>query len=212
MVPILLDMMGRLAVVVGGGTVGQRKATALLEGGARVRLVCLEPRPPEMAAPILEWRTEPYHPAMLDDATLVFAAATPSLNRQVVADARGRGLWVNAADDPEQGNFFLPAVVRRGALVLAVSTGGAAPALAREIRRRLAADFDEAFGHWIALLAELRPLIQARISHPGRRRQVFERLCEWDWLERMRQQDTDRIRQAMVALVESLVDGAGDPL
>jgi precorrin-2 dehydrogenase/sirohydrochlorin ferrochelatase len=205
-------MADRLAVVVGGGKVGRRKLAVLLEGGARVRLVCLEPRPPAVASPHLEWLMEPYRPDHLAGAALVFAAATPELNRQVVADARGRGIWVNAADQPEAGNCFLPAYFRRGSLVVAVSTEGAAPLLARAVRDRLATHFDEAFDHWLAILAELRPLIKGRVNVAERRRQVFARLCAWDWLERVRHDGAEAVRTAMWAEVLALADAPREPL
>src|SRR6516165_4791561 len=114
MFPLLLNLTGRLAVVVGGGPVGRRKARALLEGGAAVRLVCLEPRPAAEQNPGLHWVTAAYDAGCLAGAALVVAAATPEVNRLVIADARARGLWVNAATEPEEGDCFLPAVVRRG--------------------------------------------------------------------------------------------------
>jgi precorrin-2 dehydrogenase/sirohydrochlorin ferrochelatase len=199
MFPVFLELAGRVAVVIGGGTVGRRKAAALLDAGARVRLVCLEPRPDDFAHAGLTWLTAAYAAAHLDDAVLVLAAATPDVNCRVVADARQRGVWVNAATEPEAGDFVLPATVRRGDFVLAVGTGGAAPNLARVVRDRLAEQFDEAFGVWTALLAELRPLVLERAPGGERRRAVLEGLCRWEWLDRLRAEGVESVRRAMRA-------------
>jgi siroheme synthase-like protein len=204
MFPILLDMTDRLAVVVGGGAVGQRKASAVLAAGGRVRLVCLEPRPPEMSDPRLEWQTEAYMPEHLDGASLVFAAGPAELNARIVVDARARGVWVNAASEPASGDFFLPATIRRGDFLLAISSGGAAPALSQRVRERLEADFDEAFGVWVALLAELRPLLMKRITGSEQRKQMLTALCQWHWLERLRREDVQRVRVAMLACIDAL--------
>ena len=76
---------------------------------------------------------------------LAFACATPEVNREVVAACRRRGIWVNAASEPADGDFILPAVFQRGKLRIAVGTGGASPALAKRIREKLEMLFDEAF-------------------------------------------------------------------
>jgi precorrin-2 dehydrogenase/sirohydrochlorin ferrochelatase len=212
MFPLFLDMTDRLAVVVGGGAVGRRKAAAALSAGARVRLVCLEARPSDESHPSLDWVTGPYTAAHLDGATLVFAAGPAELNARVVADARARGVWVNAANDPGASDFLVPSTVRRGRLLVAVGTGGAAPGLARSIRRQLEEQFDEAFGQWVALLAELRPVVLACVPDAGRRRTLFERWCQPEWLDRLRREGVDVVRGAMRAELHSAGDEPAPPV
>ena len=212
MYPVFLNLANRLCVVVGGGTVGWRKLSGLLESGASVRVVCLEPCPPDLSAPRLQWLTEPYQPNHLTGATLAFAAGTPDVNRRVVHDARAQNIWVNAADDPEAADFFVPATLRREKFVLAVGTGGAAPALARRVCALLESQFDDAFGQWVELLGELRPAILAAVTDSERRRDLFERLACWDWLQRLRQEDLGSVRAAMLATIQEVAGISNHPL
>ncbi|HEX5273116.1 MAG TPA: NAD(P)-dependent oxidoreductase, partial [Gemmataceae bacterium] len=134
------------------------------------------------------------------------------VNRQVAADARARGLWVNSATDPQSGDFFLPATVRRGDFVLAAGTGGTAPALAAEVRRHLETEFDEKFAEWVAILAELRPVVRALLTDEGERHRLYARLARWDWLERLRRDGPDAVRAAMRAEVDAALPPPGDPV
>ncbi len=198
MFPIFLDLQGRLAVVIGGGPVGRRRSAALRAAGAEVRLICLEPRPAHDVDPDLIWLSEPYKTAHLDGASLVIAAGPRQINSQVVADARARGIWVNCASDGPQGDFQVPAVIRRGDLVVALSTGGASPTLTARLRLMLEAEIDEAYARWVQILAELRPLVLERFEGV-RQREMLDRLCHWHWLERLRCEDESRVRSDMLA-------------
>lgn len=155
--PIILDLHGLLAVVVGGGAVGRRKVAGLLAAGARVRLISRDPVPPECWAQPLELHLRPFHPADLDGAALVFAATGISAVDQAVLNAaRERGIPANLASDPAAGDFTVPAVQRVGNLLLAVGTGGRAPALAAVVRDRLAAGLGPEWALVVEIAARLR--------------------------------------------------------
>jgi precorrin-2 dehydrogenase/sirohydrochlorin ferrochelatase len=202
MLPVFLDLTGRVALVVGGGPVGRRKARAVLAAGGQVRLVCLEARPEDAQG--IDWRQQAYEEAHLDGVSLAFAAATREVNARVADDARRRGVWANVADGA--GDFHLAAAVRRGGLVVAVGTGGAAPALARRLRERLEGQFDEAYADWVALLGEMRPVVLATIADEAKRREAFGRLADWSWLDRLRSEGAEAVREAMR---RSLAGGGG---
>ena len=108
------------------------------------------------------------------------------------------------------GDFFVPATVRRGNFILAIGTGGAAPGLAQAVRILLEGQFDEAFGTWVALLSELRPIILATVTDAPRRQRLLERLCRWDWLERLRREELSLVRAAMLGEIEALAGRSGD--
>jgi precorrin-2 dehydrogenase/sirohydrochlorin ferrochelatase len=192
----MLNLTGRLVVVVGGGEVGMRKAAAASAAGAIVRVVDPASQLPNAIA-------EPYRAEHLDGAHLVFACATPEVNAQVVADAQGRNIWVNSASDPTTGDFTLPSVHRVGELTFAISTGGAAPALARRIREKLESEYDAIFADWIRVLAEVRVIVLAEIADSVRRRELLENFADWPWLERLRTEGAEAVRAAMLAKVRA---------
>lgn len=212
MFPLMLNVAGRLAVVVGGGPVGRRKATAFLKAGGRVRLICLDPKPADAVYREIDWHAEPYRAEHLEDACIVFAAARGEVNRQVLQDARRRGLLVNVADDPAGSDFFGPATVRRGPVTLAIGTGGSAPALARELRLFFEQQMDDAFCAWVETLAELRPWVINHVPHEERRRDILRALADPVWLQRFRSEDRDIAREALRAEALHLVSQETPPL
>jgi len=138
-----IDMRKRTALVVGGGTVAARKVRALREAGAGgVRVVAPAVLPAireQEASGAVTVRIGCYESADLDGIALVVAATDdPAVNRRVAAEAGERGILVAVADRPEAGDCHFPAVLRRGGLEIAVSTGGRCPALAAEVRDAIA--------------------------------------------------------------------------
>jgi precorrin-2 dehydrogenase / sirohydrochlorin ferrochelatase len=139
-------------VVVGGGAVAARKARTLHEAGAEVVVVSPEVHP-QLRDLGVEVRERPYEPGDLEGADLAFAATDRrEVNAAVAREAHARGVRVNVADRPVEGDFAVPSTLRRGGLQVAVSTGGASPTLARRIRGEL----EEVFGpEWAGVVEEL---------------------------------------------------------
>ncbi len=183
-----------------------RKAATAHAAGATVRIVepVTDPRTDVRGSP--EIIPEPYRAEHLDGAFLVFACATPSVNAQVVADARARSILVNSASDPTAGDFTLPSVVRSGDLTLAISTGGAAPALARRLREKFEAEFDAAFADWLWVLAEVRAVVVTEVQDAERRHELLDGFADWPWLERLRAEGAEVVKAAMLAEARSRPD------
>lgn len=172
--PIMLNLKGRYVVVVGGGRVGTRKARDLLAAGAKVTLI--DARAERDALPeAVHLLAEAYRPELLDGTTLVFACTDDAeLNRRIAADARGRGALVNAADQPEDCDFFVPATVEDGNVIVAVGTGGASPALAGRLARLLNDALPSDVGAYATALADIRRrLLEADIDAEPRRRALL---------------------------------------
>jgi siroheme synthase-like protein len=153
--PIALELTGRPCLVVGGGSVAERKVTALLQANASVTVV--SPRVTPARAARINLVARRYRRCDVAGQGLVFVTTDDrAVNAAVARDARARGIWVNAADDPPHCDFILPSVLRRGALIVAVSTGGASPALARAIREQLEEYFTEEYDVLARVLAAAR--------------------------------------------------------
>lgn len=153
--PIFVELDGRRVLVVGGGVVAAQKMRNLHPAGPSITVIAPELKE-EMtryhAEGQFEWLQRDYRKGDVDGYDLVMVATDDgAVNRQVAAEARERKIWVNAADDIPNCDFILPSMVRRGSLVLAASTGGGSPALARRVRETL----EETFEPWWADLAEL---------------------------------------------------------
>jgi siroheme synthase-like protein len=137
--PVFLDLHDVPVLVVGAGPVAARKVAGLAEAGASIRVVARDVSSDLDLDHVAELRRRPYEPGDLDGIRLVVTATgDPGVDADVAADATAAGIWVNAADQPADCTFILPAVARNGPLAIAVSTDGASPALARRLRDRSA--------------------------------------------------------------------------
>jgi len=158
--PIVLEMTGRRCLVIGGGAVAERKIAGLLEVGAEVTVIS-----PKVTEAISHWSKNNsiqltarcYQNGDLSGHELVFVATDDAdVNDRVYQEGKSCGVWVNAADDPDHCDFILPAVIRRGELMVAISTGGASPAATRAIREELDDYFTAEHAQLVQVAAEVR--------------------------------------------------------
>jgi siroheme synthase-like protein len=164
--PLLLDLRSRPCLVIGGGVVAERKASGLLEVGAHVTVIS-----PAITARLASWAdtgairhvAREYRRGDLASCALAFVATDdPRITAAAASEARERRTWVNAADDPAHCDFILPAVLRRGDLVVAVATSGASPALARRVREELQTYLGDEYGVLAGIAAEVRRDLRER--------------------------------------------------
>ncbi len=178
--PLFLDLRNRRVLVVGGGRVAARKVPALLDAGADVVVVApaLDAALRALAASKrITHRPARFAPDQIDDVWLVLAATNNRTVNQAVADAaQARKRWVNVVDDAELASAQLPARVRRGSLQIAISSGGAAPMLARMLREQLETQFDDSFGALADLLARHRQRIRTQWPELASRRRGLTKL------------------------------------
>lgn len=161
--PVNLLVAGRRCLVVGGGPVAARKAEGLLACGAVVHVIASDVGPEVRALPGVTWEERPYRPGDVAGYRLVVTATgVGDVDAAVFADGEGAGIWVNSADDPSNCSFTLPAVVRRGPVVLTVSTGGHSPALAVWLKERIGAQIGPEYEVLAGLLSEQRDAVRAQ--------------------------------------------------
>ena len=179
--PMFLKLERRSCLVVGAGTIGEPKIQSLLLAGAEVRVIAPQARQAVMdwaSAGQIIWEPRVFHPSDLEGVFLVIAAtASSQLNQRVFNEARRRNILCNAVDDPENCDFYYPAVVRRGQLQIAISTGGQSPALAQRLRRELEEQFTPDYAGWLEELGENRKKLFHGNLDADRRRDLLHSLA-----------------------------------
>ena len=204
----LVGLEARRIVIIGGGKVAARKARALLEAGASVIAIspqfCAEFQSLAEFSQGIDMVLRPYQPGDLQGAFLVIAATDdPQVNHAVWDESLQENCLVNVVDDPVHCNFIVPAVVDRGEIKIAITTGGSSPALARRLRERLEGLIDPEYGDLAQLLAELRPDLM-RFEAGDERLNAALMLVDADLIAVLRQSGLEAARRRANALLESL--------
>ncbi|MDR7001988.1 NAD(P)-binding protein [Neobacillus niacini] len=183
--PIMLKLEGKKVVVVGGGKVAERKILGLLDTGAEITVI--SPKVTEKverlaADDLVLWHCKAFSEEDLSGASLVFAATDDVKINHMVKTAAGPHQFVTIADDPEASDFHVPAMVTRGRLNIAVSTGGASPTLASRIRSELETQFDEGYESYLEFLYIIRQRILAEVKDPALKRKLLSAIVSHDFL------------------------------
>ena len=205
--PIFLELKDRRCLVVGGGTIAQRKIEGLLAAGASVTVIAptlTQELQRSLAAGEIACLQREYEEGDIKDYELCMVATDDgAVNAQLFAEGRSHGVWVNASDDPINCDFILPAVIRRGAITVAASTGGTSPALARRLREELEAYLTEEMPALADLLAEVRRDLRSRSITPDQ--EVWQDAIDEELRVLLAQR---KYRQAKTRLLKTL--GAGE--
>jgi precorrin-2 dehydrogenase / sirohydrochlorin ferrochelatase len=183
--PIMLRLDGKKAVVVGGGKVAERKVTGLLGTGVTIDIIS-----PEVTVELenladdgqIQWRQKSFSKEDIADAFLIFAATNdPNIN-QLIKKVAGPHQLLTIADDPDSSDFHVPAVVQRGRLNIAVSTGGASPTLARKISEKLEQEFNEPYEEYMEFLYWARRKILKEVTDPLLKKQLLTSIVSPEFL------------------------------
>jgi precorrin-2 dehydrogenase/sirohydrochlorin ferrochelatase len=191
--PIFIDVSGRRCVVIGGGEIAERKTRSLIEAGAAVTVVS-----PALTAGLaalanrdtIQYLARTYQAGDLGGAFLAFAATGEiATESAVAAEASARGVLINVADVPDLCSFIAPAVIQRGGLQIAISTGGASPAFARKIREELEDHLGPEYELMIDLLAASRRWLRSREANLDVRARMLTSLVRSDLLACLKRGD-----------------------
>jgi uroporphyrin-III C-methyltransferase/precorrin-2 dehydrogenase/sirohydrochlorin ferrochelatase len=211
--PLFADLHGRDVLVVGGGEVALRKVRLLLAAGACIRVVA-----PQLHAELLaqsdrlDLRRERFAPAHFDGVVLAIAATDDAqTNAAVAAAGRARNVLVNVVDVAELSSFIVPAIVDRSPLVIAISSGGVAPVLARLVRERLESVIDESYGRLAALLERWRARIKQALPDVQARRRFYESAVRGEVASGVRRHDDTGAEAALQQLLHAESSNAVRP-
>jgi precorrin-2 dehydrogenase / sirohydrochlorin ferrochelatase len=204
--PILVDLKEKKVVVVGGGKVAHRKIEALLECQADIYIASRD-WVPELEQLMEEGRIKflgrRFSKVYLEGAFLVIASTDDSkLNRRVGSIAREMGILVNVVDQPADSNFIVPSVIKRGDLLIAISTSGKSPAMAKRVRERLCRQFGTEYEDFLLLMGRLRKDILSRGLSQKDNSRLFHELVDSTILQSIRRKDWKEIASSLERILE----------
>lgn len=203
--PVFLQLENKIALVVGGGKVAQRKVETLLRYGASIHIVSkvLTDKLKQLIE-INKVRLlgEEMREEFLDGAFIVIAATDDKeLNSKVSESARKRGLLVNAVDQPADCNFIVPSIVRKGALSIAISTSGMSPALAKKIRKELDGQFGNEYETFLNVMGSLRKEVLAMGLSQEENSRIFHEIVDGGIIEALARNDLPKVESSLARIL-----------
>lgn len=208
--PVNLKISGRLCLVVGGGPVAARKVGSLLFCGARVRIVSPEVvediRQLALAGKIEWWQRGYVHGDLRGIFLAIAATDRPEVQRQIAEEAAGLPVLLNSADTPDACDFQVPSKLRRGELLITISTGGASPALSRRIREKLEVEFGWEYAVVVTLLARLREMVVQGGKDSENHAKVFYDVLGLNIVESIRNAEWSALQRALAEVLPAHMD------
>ncbi|HLA50967.1 MAG TPA: bifunctional precorrin-2 dehydrogenase/sirohydrochlorin ferrochelatase, partial [Thermodesulfobacteriota bacterium] len=197
--PIFLDIKDKPCVVIGGGNVAERKVISLLDAGARVVVISpvLTPALKKLAREkTINYCPKSYEEGDLKGFFLAYSATdNSSVNRKVFNEAKREGILLNVVDVPKLCNFIVPSVVDRGDLLIAISTSGKSPAMAKKIRQRLEKEFGREYAIFLNIMGKVRAKLLTRSKESDTNKRMFEKLVNsplLEWIKKGEKEKVDR--------------------
>lgn len=183
--PISLDIKDKLCVVIGNGSVGAGKAKALLEAGAKVKII-----------------ERPYKKGDLDGAFLAIAATdNEEVNVKVAEDAKKLGILLNVVDKPAISNFYNASVVKRGDLVISISTGGKFPALSKKLRKEFSRRLGPEYEEYLEVLAKARNKVIAKYADLNKRKAKLEQIARLPLIELIKRGKAEEAKEKVSSCI-----------
>jgi precorrin-2 dehydrogenase/sirohydrochlorin ferrochelatase len=189
--PVYLDLRDRPCLVIGGGGVAERKALSLLEAEAEVTIISptLTPTLQKLSeSGKIVHRQKSFEENDLSGEFLVIAATdSPQVNIAAAQSCKKKHILVNVVVPPEESSFIVPSVVKQGELTIAVSTGGASPALAKKIRQELESKYGPEYAFFLDQLGAIRKRVLEEVGDEGKRSSIFQEIVDSEVIDLLKQ-------------------------
>lgn len=207
--PILLKLENKPVLVIGGGKVAERKVSSLLECEAKVFIISkdlTQGLKKLLDEKKISYLASDFSPEHLNDKFLVIVATNNAkLNKDIAKTVKQRGILVNVVDQPSECNFFVPSILRRGDLIIAISSSGKSPAFSKAIRKELESRYGPEYGIFLDMIGAIRSILISGGYSKERKEKVFKELLESDMINKIKEKDVEGIIK-IISKLKSIIE------